>query len=128
MWGDAFVSLVIVATVLGAAGVVYVTYQMIKWGYPFQSLDWLDLVFRVKHEFAVCLKREDFDKPARGPCDISVGEVYDVICRRLQMTGVSGTFGSWNRFRRVVAESLNVSPLKIRRNSRLYGDLEMTSL
>lgn len=91
------------------------------------GLDMMDIVFRLERRFGVRLEIANFDH-LRDPrrTDLTAGELFDVVSSSIQAVGRPVPANCWNGVRLELAKVLYVSPLGIRRESRLSGDLGMS--
>ncbi len=64
--------------------------------------------------------------PFSGKRDLTVGDLHELVVCKMREAGRVASFGSWNGVRLEVGRCLNVSPLRIRRDSRLVADLGMS--
>ena len=88
----------------------------------------LDIVFRLERRFGVRLETADFDQLGRkrNINEVTAGDLFDIVCCSLQAVGRPVPVNGWNGVRLELANSLSVSPLTIRRESLLVGDLGMS--
>jgi hypothetical protein len=90
------------------------------------GVDWFDIRFRLERRFGVRVEYADFDDlSSRGRPDLTAGDLYEVLCKLIRASGKRVPYSCWNGVRRDLAEALNVSPLSIRRDNTLAGDLGM---
>jgi hypothetical protein len=91
------------------------------------GIDWFDVRFRLERTFESRLRSVDFEHlwAERRVADLTAGELHDLVCALLRAKGRTVPISSWNRVRRELAESLNISPFAIRRSSWLTADLGM---
>jgi hypothetical protein len=90
------------------------------------GVDWFDIRFRLERRFGVGIEYADFDHlTSRGRADLTAGDLYEVLCKRIRAVGRRVPYSCWNGLRRDLAEALNVSPFSIRQESRLARDLGM---
>lgn len=90
------------------------------------GVDWLDIRFRLERRFDVRIELTDFAHlRGRDRADLTAGELFEVVCRRIRATGRDVPPSAWNGVRLELAQALNVSPLGIRRESWLVADLGM---
>lgn len=90
------------------------------------GVDWLDVRLRLERRFGVRIEYADFDHLiGREQADLTAGELYDALCKRIRNAGRPVPHSCWNGVRLDLAEALNVSPLSIRRENRLARDLGM---
>ena len=90
------------------------------------GIDALDLAFRLEKRFGVRIRPGDCLPIFQARRDLTVGGLHEVVCRRLREEGRPVPFASWNGVRLEVGKALGVSPLVIRRSSRLIADLGMS--
>jgi hypothetical protein len=90
------------------------------------GVDWFDVRFRLERRFGVRIEYADFpDRTGGERADLTAGELYDVLCKRIRIARRPVPYGCWNGLRLDLADALNVSPLSIRREIRLSNDLGM---
>ena len=90
------------------------------------GIEMLDIVFRLERRFGVRLEPSYFDYLRElGRTDITAGELFEAVGDRLRAVGRPVPANCWNGVRLELANVLLVSPLSIRRESRLHGDLGM---
>lgn len=88
----------------------------------------LDIVFRLERRFGVRLESADFEfMHAPGRTDITAGELFEALCSRFRAVGRPVPVNCWNGVRLELANVLLVSPLSIRRETKLIGDLGMST-
>src|SRR5262245_44197833 len=111
--------------VLQFLGGLYCWYSLCRKSVPaLWSIDWIDVLFRLEKEFRICFCSDDF-RHIQDEADITAGELFAIVCRKVQEAGRPVPFGSWQRIRLVLHEALRASPWRIRRESRLRADLRM---
>jgi acyl carrier protein len=90
------------------------------------SLGWLDVVARVERVFGIALSSADFESlPPVARSALTAGDVWTIITAKMQSEGKSPPPDGWPRLVAALAESLNVKPNRITRESRLDADLGM---
>lgn len=89
------------------------------------SLDLMDIVCRLEKAFNGKVPAKIIEKHAyrNDPPDIAVGELYDLTCRCIRMSGSETPPDAWERLRDCVAASLGIDTDSIFRESRLVSDL-----
>jgi acyl carrier protein len=116
------------------------------------GIDFLDVGLRIEKHFKIQVRQADWESLARDkrPPDITVGDLFDLvesrlICRKCEYdlrghpnTGICPECGSefafndrtrqidWEAFRQLLAESLDLEPDEISRESLLIRDLGMS--
>jgi hypothetical protein len=90
------------------------------------GVDWLDIRFRLERQFDITFEQTDFAHVwESGRRDLTAGELFDVVCVRLQSEGRPIPYSGWNRVRLELARALVVPPHHIHVDSRLVADLGM---
>jgi hypothetical protein len=99
-----------------------------KWNGAFElwGMDWLDIVYRLERAFGVSLTDADFaDLSAEARVALTAGQLWEVVAARLRASGRDLPADGWDRVVDVLSEALNVKPIRIVPNARLYADLGM---
>ena len=87
----------------------------------------LDIVFRIERRHGVRLESSDFSHLWKtGQTDTTAGDLYEILCITLHQSGKAVPPSCWNGLRLDLANALGVSPLIIRRESKLIADLGMS--
>jgi hypothetical protein len=90
------------------------------------ALDWLDIVYRVEHEFGVTLVAADFEVlPKDARAELTAGQLWEIVVARQRAAGATMPADGWARLAVALSEALNVRPSRIASGSRLYADLGM---
>jgi len=90
------------------------------------GINWIDILFRLERDFQLEFHPSDFQR-FRGQrrTDLTAGELYEIVQTKLSAAGRPVPCGAWYRMKIAIHEALNVSPLAVRRHSRLYADMGM---
>lgn len=92
----------------------------------FWSIDWVDIVLRLKHTFGVVLTGSDFEEmSAKARYGLTAGQLWEQVQLKLQADGREVPVDGWEKVVAQLAEALNVKPERITPDSTLYGDLDM---
>ncbi len=90
------------------------------------SIDWLDIIDRVKREFGVTLTAADFEPLSRKErAELTAGQLWEAIQTRLRAADSVVPADGWQRLVVTVTEAINVRPERVAPGSRLYADLGM---
>jgi hypothetical protein len=90
------------------------------------SIDWLDIVFRVKRDLNVTLVASDFEgRPSEDRVALTAGELSRLVVTKLRDAGKEPSPDGWERMTGLLSEALNINPDRITPESRLYADLGM---
>jgi hypothetical protein len=122
-----FIGVVFLAAVFQHVGMLYAIWALRTKAVPcLWGIDWLDVVWRLERRFGICLDATDFQYLAeQGQDDVTAGEVYAVVCRKLWDANRPIPAGGWNGVRIDLHEALHVRPFSVRRSSLLIRDLGM---
>jgi len=92
------------------------------------GIDALDIVFRIEKRYNVKVDMQDWVELAnhRTPGDLTAGELHFLIGASLQESNQPVPRSLWNGLRVILAQSLAVSPQKIKPESWLIKDLGMS--
>jgi hypothetical protein len=90
------------------------------------SIDWADVLLRLEREFGITFCPDDFRYLiSQRPPDISAGELFAIVRRKVWDTGYPAPADGWQRLTAALSEALNVEPSSILCESRLRADLGM---
>jgi hypothetical protein len=115
---------IVLATVQFFGG-LYCWYALSRKSPGIRSIDWLDVLWRLEGHFRICFRPDDFPHWRERLSEVTAGELFDVVCRKVQQAGRTFPYGGWHKLRLVLHEALNVPPSRVRRESRLCADLGM---
>ena len=92
------------------------------WGF-----DWLDILVRLERDCGVTFTRADFEAiPRDQRFGLTAGQLCELVDAKLRTSGQPVPEGAWDRVVAALVEALNVAPVKVRPDSRLYADLGMS--
>lgn len=113
--------------VLQVIGVVWCLFDLRRKSVPeLWGLDWLDVLYRIEHEFGAAFERSDFEAiPAEARSQLTAGQLWDLVAAKLRQSGRPVPEDGWDRVVAVLSESLNLRRDRIAPDSRLYEDLRM---
>jgi acyl carrier protein len=105
------------------------------------GVDFLDIRMRAEREFGVIIEGLEFvrellklvelaesnaaESGTRVPCDITVGQMFGVICNRIYHQHGNVPEDAWPRFVAIVVEVLYVEPEEVTPEAWLNRDLGM---
>jgi hypothetical protein len=99
-----------------------------KWKGAFElwGIDWLDIVYRLKRAFGVALTAADFaGLSAEARVALTAGQLWEMVAARIRASGRVVPANGWEQVVGVLSEALNLKPVRIVPNARLYADLGM---
>ncbi len=92
------------------------------------GVDFFDIQFQLEKRFDFKIFPADFQElfpqvMKRVPPGWTAGDVYALVCRKIEASGRPIPYSCWNGVRLVLARPLGVKLLSIRRESLLKDDL-----
>ncbi|HLN32868.1 MAG TPA: hypothetical protein VK395_34375 [Gemmataceae bacterium] len=90
------------------------------------SIDWVDIVYRLKGQFGVTLSATDLEcLSADARATLTAGQLWELVAAKIRIAGSEPPTDGWQQVVATLTQALNVKPKRIRPNSRLYADLGM---
>jgi hypothetical protein len=99
-----------------------------KWRGAFElwGIDWLDIVYRLERDFGVSLTAADFAVwSPEVRVALTAGQLWEIVAAKIRASGREVPGDGWNRVVAALSGALNVKPLRIFPQARLFADLGM---